>query len=1781
MVVCAVLLFGLCAGVVATPSPAVADPPDPPIVEEPVIERVSWAPGGEPNWESMTADISADGNWVVFVSRASNLVPGDTPGMDVFLTDRRTGLTERVSETPDGTGLSGASIMPSVSGDGSVVAFHTDGDPTPEDEWDDPGCYARMPNGEFRHVGVLQYQHPAGWPVGTPFNCAGLSLSDDGRYAVFYTQVSLVADDLNGSNDVYMQDLTSPTGATELVSRSWTGASVGNTMAIQVSADGRFVTFATAAPNVVPGDTNGQSDVFLRDRQAGTTERVSVRWDGAQVPYSSAGGSISADGRFVAFVSLSQITPALSNVPNVYLRDRQRGTVELVSYQRGSLSGARVATTGNGGGQVSADGRFVVWQSSSNFLVPQPAQDATEDAFVYDRVTGVIQRLSADAEGVRGDGHSYRPVISGKGEYAVFSSEATNLVADDTNGFEDVFARQVKPVGLASVRAAGRVATPFGEGRFAAVASRDGLGAQGLATFEVDTRTRKWRIVAREWTTTEFTAPPQGEVGGGAHLVGPCDVYSMPRNLPLPLRGATDRRRATCDWRLEERPHPGTVALAVTNGPYQTYLDVPVAPVSADGGRPGVVVHNVTPETWEDPAGHSWDRLRQPVLGLLRPFRDAVDAAGEDDLAAARARADADLAAAEPRIRDATSAAFGEGLRYIAFLVAGFLRSGCLTRGDVDFVGSLGPCVLSITDFVDLPPDHPALRYSSVAGLREWLETLRDDSALKLADVAREAATYVPGGSYTDLPAWALETVYYAVKNAFDSTVLSWVDDADFWLAQLQSRIRALPAGSLEESVGGLVNLVYGSTPTGEDDPLVFSVDDVSRALDSGRDTFRQAWASFWATFPADLVDPLYPVVSLLLSPALSPVLYLLFYVAGVWTPYENVTTFSQFGDVLAGQVAGYLQGFLRDTDVYAANIAADTARGYLPQRIGAVDALMWGLSFTSGVALPDSAEIMDGIGDMVAGDASDPGDPRRDETLREKLLRVSGPGIGALFGDFFDGVRATVGGHFDAAEEALAASKAPLLAGLDAAIGYLESPPPPDYEALVERVEEAMAASFASLPDPLGAAVSGAVNTESPPRFLARACEEGWVVLADVVCRVATFLPERFAMGLFAAWSQMPGDAEGVPYVDSGGAGTARGAAHLVGAGDVSASLSQAAGAAPVGGATYRFAVPEGDYAGGYVLSTSRADWGGFSPVSSADLATMDNGDGRAYVEGPCRLHKLVGPLKVRVPGELTCGWDLWVEAGDIWVALHMWGDVPPFWTDLDWALAVSGNLDVVPFPSFSAGSGLEAEIVEKAPIVVDDPGPTAVMGAWSPTAFPRAQADGRPGTAFTFAATARPGLVGWPVTGYEWDYDGDGVADESTTEGAVTHVYDAEANVVPRVRAVDERGRSSQWDAYDVLGVAPPLDVGYEAPEVTGGSWSPCSSEGSSSCGTPDGRPGTEFAFRVLFRDPDAPTGSEVVTAEWDLDGDGAVDLTTPVEGAAVQGEVTDVYVYPPDAPGPFFPRVRVTDNDGLSSAWTVLWPGPWSRSPLELGTIAPVATGLGWAPCGGLLDVLCAGRPDDRGHGTKFAFTAEFRDPDGAVGGLVTGVEWDWDGDGAGDLFQSTDELASGAVTAEHGYGEPGVYRPQVRFVDNDGLVGEWTTRTVIGVAVPLRVTEWPPVVTMRAWSPCARAWGVCGAGLPDGVEGETEFTFTADFRDLDSGAGGEVVTVEWDFGGDGVPDTLTGVPGGAGSGTSTVAHTFPAPGVYRPRVRVVDNDGVTSAWDSYDVLGSPQNLDVASR
>jgi Tol biopolymer transport system component len=413
------------------------------------------------NGNSWTSAISADGRFVAFQSTADDLVATDTNGTwDVFVRDRESGTTTLVSVNKEGTGSGNSySIFPNISADGRFVAFSSRADDlVATDTNGKQDIFVRdLQNGTITLVSFNKDATDSG--NGDSWTSA---ISADGRVVAFTSIADdLVTTDTNGKHDVFVRDLQS--GTTTLVSVDKDGTDSGNGGCSTsenpvISVDGRIVAFHSWSDNLVDTDTNGTWDVFVRDLQSGTTTLVSVNKDGTD---SGNGGSkvqledyqmpqttISSDGRFVAFSSWADdlVATDTNGKQDIFVRDLQSGTTNLVSVNKDGTS------SGNGNSWnpvITPDGRFVAFTSFASDLVATTDTNGERDIYVRDLQSGTTTLVSVNKDGTdagtcAGFCYSCFPMISPDGRFVVFYSGADDLVATDTNGTSDVFVRDLQ-----------------------------------------------------------------------------------------------------------------------------------------------------------------------------------------------------------------------------------------------------------------------------------------------------------------------------------------------------------------------------------------------------------------------------------------------------------------------------------------------------------------------------------------------------------------------------------------------------------------------------------------------------------------------------------------------------------------------------------------------------------------------------------------------------------------------------------------------------------------------------------------------------------------------------------------------------------------------------------------------------------------------------------------------------------------------------------------------------------------------------------------------------------------------------------------------------------------------------------------------------------------------------------------------------------------------------------------------------------------------------------------
>lgn len=441
--------------------------------------------GDEPNRASSSPQLSSTGQVVAFDSKASNLGPPDPNGAvrDAFIFDQSSGRIASLSSTMDPKGANGASFAPVLSADGQAAAF-----------------VSRASN--------------------------------------------LVADDTNRREDVFLRSSSS----LERISVGVNGAQAnGDSTEPDVSGDGRFVAFTSTASNLVAGDTNRSSDVFVRDRLRGTTVAVSVSRAGVPVRGASSGAAISQDGRYVAFTSTADrlVRRDSNKVADVFVRDLVAGKTSRVSVSSGGRQQNRaVAKPFSPVSDISRDGRYVVFDSDATSLVRGDRNRST-DVFRHDRKRRTTTRVSLATTGQESDNDSFSPAMSADGRYVTFASFAENLTPDDSPR-EDVFVRDIKrrQTVMATVSSRGR---PRTSERVSQLLQRPSISDDGATVGFVSTarnlvakdRNKAQDVFLRRLTPAPTAvASPRAQLRGGRLII----AFSSPNRRAGPLLCRLDKQ---------------------------------------------------------------------------------------------------------------------------------------------------------------------------------------------------------------------------------------------------------------------------------------------------------------------------------------------------------------------------------------------------------------------------------------------------------------------------------------------------------------------------------------------------------------------------------------------------------------------------------------------------------------------------------------------------------------------------------------------------------------------------------------------------------------------------------------------------------------------------------------------------------------------------------------------------------------------------------------------------------------------------------------------------------------------------------------------------------------------------------------------------------------------------------------------------------------------------------------------------------------------------------------
>jgi Tol biopolymer transport system component len=423
------------------------------------LVSISSDGGNNANGGSHAPAISGDGRFVVFLSEASNLVPDDNNGLqDVFVHDLWTRTTTLVSRNYDGGPANGEPSRPSISANGDFVVYSSEASnvfPGDRNDASDVFLY-------HRHTGVTELisVNSAGEIGNKNSFTRRPSVTNDGRYVVFFSNSTKLDEDYILEEDsetyhVYLRDRL--LGTTELISKNADDEiGDGNSEYPTISADGSAIAFHSFAINLTEDkDDNETSDVFLYDVALGTITRISNTPDGWAGNDASDLAALSADGGRVAFVSVAEdlLPPGEdnNNTSDIFIYTAANQTIQRVSVSSLGAEGNAISDVPS----LSDTGRYVAFYSFADNLVVNDTNECTEDTnkkrsctdvFRHDTYMGETIRVSLSASGVEGNDDSLCSGINADGQVFVFYSYATNLVADDANNLHDVFVYSLRPI---------------------------------------------------------------------------------------------------------------------------------------------------------------------------------------------------------------------------------------------------------------------------------------------------------------------------------------------------------------------------------------------------------------------------------------------------------------------------------------------------------------------------------------------------------------------------------------------------------------------------------------------------------------------------------------------------------------------------------------------------------------------------------------------------------------------------------------------------------------------------------------------------------------------------------------------------------------------------------------------------------------------------------------------------------------------------------------------------------------------------------------------------------------------------------------------------------------------------------------------------------------------------------------------------------------------------------------------------------------------------------------
>ncbi len=403
-------------------------------VQAQVTTLVSVTPAGVSSGaDCKDARISGDGRFVVFDTLANGLDPADVNNRpDIYIADTSTGAVSLVSVNSNGEIADAWSFRPAVSRDGRFVVFDSLATNLIPGALPIPSVYVRDRTTNVTELASIGL----GGAQGSGYDA---KLSADGRLVLYSSlDASLVASDTNGVQDVFLYDRGA--GTTERVNLGLGGVEAlgGDSGRAVFTPDARFVVFDSLASNLTVGASNPGPDLFLRDRQSGVIEQINVSSSGVVGAVLQHEASLSADGRFVAFLSSASnlVVGDTNGFSDVFVRDRLQGTTTLVStHHLGWVSRTNVHAC-----SISADGGVVAFSTYLSGLVGSPGPRMV---WMRNMSTGFVTRASISDLGVHANGECLGASLSSDGARVAFWSAATNLTANDATNRYDVYLHEL------------------------------------------------------------------------------------------------------------------------------------------------------------------------------------------------------------------------------------------------------------------------------------------------------------------------------------------------------------------------------------------------------------------------------------------------------------------------------------------------------------------------------------------------------------------------------------------------------------------------------------------------------------------------------------------------------------------------------------------------------------------------------------------------------------------------------------------------------------------------------------------------------------------------------------------------------------------------------------------------------------------------------------------------------------------------------------------------------------------------------------------------------------------------------------------------------------------------------------------------------------------------------------------------------------------------------------------------------------------------------------------